>query len=338
MDIVDTNIVLDTPVNKYDISCDLCQFPNIDKTPNPYFIAKGRDFSGIEITEADLGNLFVSNRLKKIFEILFPEQCVFQKTFIDQTNIPTKWWLAIPSNRIISGEVNNEVKRCEKCNQPLHAHPGTQYKFWNKDFEAPYDIIKSENWHCTDSYDWKKTWIGRDVFLSVRLIFLLKKISAKGIYQYAFSKYKKLTKAEKDWIEQELEKLGEFKNITKTEITKETIEKFKYFYSITEESDLKSAQFEKKFKISANEIVKNICNIKYGTKINIGFESPFIVEQIENWKSIKSKTKLIAFAFDEFGNDLLFNPKDKNCPLYIYDHETMIYDLIQESILNLAEI
>ena len=49
MDIVDTNRMLDTPINKYEISCKVCHFPNIDKTPEPYFIAKNRNFSGIEI-------------------------------------------------------------------------------------------------------------------------------------------------------------------------------------------------------------------------------------------------------------------------------------------------
>jgi hypothetical protein len=337
MDIVDINYTSDTPINKYEINCDVCHFPNIDKTPYPYFIVKGRDFSGIEITKADLGNLFVSNRLKKIFEILFPEQCEYKRTFIAQTDIPTKWWLAVPNNTIISGEVKDDVKRCEKCNQPLHAHPGSQYKFWIHDFESSFDIIKSENWHSVAEHDWKETWIGRDIYLSVRLIFLLKKNSAKGIYQYAFSEFKKLTKAEKDWIEQAIEKIGDLKSNTKTEVTKEAIEKFKRFYSIISESDLKSTKFEMKFKISVNEIVKNICNIEYGTEINIGFDTPFVVEQIENWKSTNTKPKLIAFAFDEFGNDLRFNPKDKNCPLYFYDHEIMIYDLIQESILNLTE-
>ena len=165
----------------------------------------------------------------------------------------------------------------------------------------------------------------------------MKKISAKGIEQTnPSSSFKKLTQTEKDWIEQAVEKIGELCQNTKKEITQETIEKFKRFYSITVSIDT-LAQFEKKFKINANEIVKNICNIKCGAEINIGFESPFIVEQIENWKATRTKAKLIAFAFDEFGNYLLFNPKDKNCPLYLYDHETMLYDLIQESILNLAE-
>ncbi len=133
MDILDEHILLDTPVNKYEISCPVCQFPKIDKIPQPYFIAKNRNFSGIEIMIADLGNLFISDRLKQIFEILLPNQCYYQKTYIQDTAISTKWWLAIPKNLVVTGEVNLNVKRCTACNEPLFAHPGSQYKFWNID-------------------------------------------------------------------------------------------------------------------------------------------------------------------------------------------------------------
>jgi hypothetical protein len=337
MDIVDTNTMLDTPINKYEISCKVCHFPNIDKTPQPYFIAKNRNFSGIEIMEADLGNLFVSDRLKQIFETLFPNLCNYRKTFIEGTTITTKWWLAIPNNLVVSGEVKENIERCKVCNEPLYAHPGSQYKFWTQDFEASFDIVKSKNWLSTDDKDWEKSWIGRDTFLSVRLIFLLKKISAKGIYQYAFSKFKQLTKTEKLWIEQSLVNIGELKDNTKNEITREGIDKFRHFYSITGDTHLKAELFEKKFKISVNEITNNICNIKKGIEINIGFDSPFVIEQVENWELTKTKHKLIAFAFDNFGNHLLFDPKDKNCPIYFFDHETMIYDLVHSSILNLTD-
>ncbi|MCL2318904.1 MAG: hypothetical protein FWC45_02375, partial [Treponema sp.] len=269
MDIIDNNQMLDTPVNKYEINCKECLFPNIDKTPDPYFIAKRRDFSGIEIIQADLGNLFVSDRIKKIFEILFPGQCVFEKTFIDQTKIVTKWWLAIPVNMIISGEVKDNVKRCKICNEPLHAHPGSQYEYWHLDAETPFDIIKSKNWHSIDENDWKKSWINRDIYLSIRLIYLLKKISAKGIYQYAFSSFKKLVKNEKEWVEQAIQKIGDLKNIIINEITKEMIEKFIKIYSIKCKSGEQILKFEKKFKITSNEIVKIICNIKEGSEINI---------------------------------------------------------------------
>lgn len=338
MDVLDTHRMLDTPVNKYEISCEVCSFPNIDKTPDPYYIAKGRDFSGIEIAEADLGNLFISNRVKKIFEMLFPTQCTYKKTFIEQSSISTKWWLAVPNNTVFCAEVKDNVKRCKACGEPLHAHPGTQYKIWPHELEASVDIIKSKNWHSIDEKDWKKSWLSRDIYLSLRLISLLKKIAAKGICRLNIidRKYKDLSKKEKLWIEQSIEKIGDLKNNIKTEITKVEIEKFKSVYSIINNSDSNVMLFEKKFKISSNEVTRTVCNLKCGTELNIAFESPFIVEEIENWKLTKTKLKLVAFAFDNHGNYLLFSPVDKNCPLYFYDHETMIYELIQSSIINLA--
>jgi hypothetical protein len=335
MDILDNHSLLDTPVNKYEISCSVCSFPQIDKTPNPYFIAKNRNFSGIEIMLADLGNLFISDRLKQIFEILFPNQCSYQKTFIQETTISTKWWLAIPKNFVVCGEVKPEVKRCTTCNEPLYAHPGSQYKFWNEDIEAEFDLIKSKNWHSTDDKDWKRSWIGRDILISVRLISLLKKLGAKGIYQLASSKYKKLTKEEKNWVENSILKVRDLKTATNFEVTKKSIDKFTKYFSITKITSSANDDFEKKFKIQTNEIIEIICNIKSGTIIDAGFDSPFVVGQFKNWHSTKSKPKLIAFAFDEFGNELLFEPKDKNCSVYYFDHETMIYDLVNSSIINI---
>jgi hypothetical protein len=337
MDILDTHKMLDTPVNTYEVSCTTCSFPNIDKTPNPYFIAKGRALSGIEVMEADMGNLFVSDRVKRILEILCSDQCAYEKTFIYQTGIPTKWWLAIPNTLVINGEVKDNIKRCKVCNQPLHAHPGTQYKFWLHELEAPADIAKASNWHSTDENDWKNWWIGRDVFLSLRLISLLKKISAKGFEKLSLEerKYKSLTTAEKKWVEQSIVKIGSLKDNIKFEVTSDKLDKFKHHFSVTEMPDAIKV-FEKRFKIDSNEITKIICSIKGGTQIDIGFDSPFLIEDVQNWQSTKTKTKLVAFAFDDFGNYLLFSPTDKNCPLYFYDHETMLYDLIQLSILNLT--
>jgi hypothetical protein len=335
MDILDNHSLLDTPVNKYEISCLVCSFPLIDKTPEPYLIAKNRNFSGVEIMLADLGNLFISDRLKQIFEILFSNQCSYQKAFIQETTISTKWWLAIPINLVVNGEVKPKVKRCNACNEPLYAHPGSQYKFWNEDIEAEFDLIKSKNWHSTDDKDWKRSWIGRDILISVRLISLLKKLGAKGIYQLASSKYKKLTKEEKNWVENSILKVGDLKTASNFEVTKKSIDKFAKHFSITKITSSANDDFEKKFKIQTNEIIEIICNIKSGTTIDAGFDSPFVVGQFENWHSTKSKPKLIAFAFDEFGNELLFEPKDKNCSVYYFDHETMIYDLVNSSIVNI---
>jgi hypothetical protein len=332
LDLIDERAMMDTPINTYKVNCEACSFPKIDTTPNPYFVSK-KKLSGIEITQADLGNLLISDRVKQIFEILVPNQCTFLNTFIRDSTITTKWWLAIPNNQIINGEVKSNVKRCPVCNEPLYAHPGSQYKFWIEDIEAEFEIIKAKNWHSTDDKDWKRSWIGRDILISVRLLSLLKKVGAKGIYQYSASKFKKLRIDEKKWVENSLVKIDKFTTCEEFKLTKEAISNFKKHFSITDSENNKL--FEIKFKTPINEIIEAVCNIKSGSKINIGFENTFEVEDLNNWQMTKSKHKLIAFATDSFGNELLFDPKDKNCSIYYYDHETMIYDLVNSSIVNI---
>ena len=338
MDVVDTNYLLDTPINKYKIKCGVCKFPDIDKTPEPYYLAKNRVFTGIEIAEADLGNLLISKRLKQIFETLLPDTCVFRKTYIQGTAISTNWWLAIPKKTFLSGEVKDKVARCKKCKEPLHAHPGSQYKFWIQDFEGRIDILKSKNWHSVDEKDWKRSWIGRDVFLSVRLISLLKKISAKGIYQQAGSKYTSLTRSEKQWTEDAIASIGLLaNNPVRKNIRTGEIAKLIKFFKVEKVSNKKIQYFEKKFKTKPPELIKVLCSANKAIKINTGGNETFRLADVKEWELLKGNKKLISFAFDGFGNSLHFDTKDKLCPVYYYDHETLMYELTHSSILDLIK-
>ncbi|MBB5620391.1 hypothetical protein HDE69_001440 [Pedobacter cryoconitis] len=334
MDILDTEQSLDTPVNSYVVKCGFCSFPDMDIIPDPYYLY--RVFSGIEIMIADLGNLLVSDRVKKVLEVLFPGVCTFNNTFILGTRVSTGWWLAIPVNMILSGEVNDEVPRCGICNEPLHAHPGSQYKFWNTDFAGEYDIVKAENWYGVDEFDWKKSWISRAVFLSVRLISLLKRISAKGIHQQSFSKYKGLTKGEKDWVEKAIVKIGSLARFEhRADVTADDLIRVRRFFNVKVLNEDRINSFQKKFMVKASELVKIICSIDQSVLINTGFREEFSVEEIQNWQSPDGCGKLTGFAFDSIGNCLFFDPKDKLCPLYHYDHETMIYELIHSTIIDI---
>lgn len=336
MDVIGTNYLLDTPINKYKIKCDVCKFPDIDTILSPYYLAKNRVFSGIEITEADLGNLLVSDRVKQIFEILVPSSCIFKKTYIQGTSISTGWWLAAPKNTIVSGNVKSKVVRCKKCNEPLHAHPGSQYKFWIMDFEGHSDIIKSKNWHSIDEQDWKKSWIGRDIFLSVRLISLLKTVSAKGVYQDPYSKYGTLTKAEKKWVKDSVTQLGSLALVKRKNTTTDDVIKLMTFLKLKNIDIEKTRRFEKKFKMKPSELAKAICSHKGNIKINIGSGQFCKIANLKDWQPLKSRKNLIHFAFDEFGNSLLMDAKHRLCPLYYYDHETMAYELIYSSILDIT--
>lgn len=338
MDIIDTNYMLDTPVNTYKVKCDACKFPDIDDTPNPYYLAKNRIFTGIEIIEADLGNLLISDRVKRIFEILIPDNCTYHRTFVQNTNTGTGWWLAIPTTRILSGEVKESVKKCEQCNEPLYAHPGSQYKFWIHDWELHCDVAKSTNWFSADDKDWKKSWIGRNIYLSVRLLSLLNKVSAKGIYKVINSKHKGITKTEKDWVEDSLNKIGPLRTSkTRKQITPEDYSKLKTVLKIGEIKNDRIADFEKKYKRKPTELFQVLCNIEKGIQLDLGNNEKFMIQKMDDWESTPSNKKLIGFAQDDFGNTLHFDITNKMCPIYHYDHETMTYDQIHKSILDLIE-
>ena len=253
MDIIDTNRLLDTPVNSYKVKCNTCKFPDIDDTPNPYYLAKKRIFTGIEIIKADLGNLLISDRVKKIFEIVTPNSCTYQRTFVQNSTTGTHWWLAIPTTKILSGEVNDSVKKCNKCLEPLYAHPGSQYRFWIHDIKSQSDIVKSTNWFSASDSDWKESWISRDIYLSLRLLSLLNKVSAKGVYKSINSDLKGLTKSEKDWVNESLAKIGDLKsNTTRKQITPEDCSKLKAALRIGEVKNDRIADFEKKIQAKAD--------------------------------------------------------------------------------------
>jgi hypothetical protein len=131
----------DSPINKYDIKCKLCEFPDIDTPPEPYFIRKKFTYSNLEIFKADLGNLLLSDRMKNIFSILFIDQLEYKPVYIENSNIKTKWWLGIIKNSVITAEIKDEIPKCKKCNEPLHWHPGSQSKYWLRELESDFDIL-----------------------------------------------------------------------------------------------------------------------------------------------------------------------------------------------------
>ena len=338
MDIVDENRLMDTPVNKYKIKCESCKFPAIDNTPTPYFLAKRRVFTGIEIMEADLGNLLVSDRVKKVFEILLPNVCKYHRTFIEGSNTTTNWWLAIPINTIVSGEVNETVLRFPVCNEPLYAHPGSQYKYWIKDLVSNYDIVKSTNWHSVSDKDWKESWIGRDVYFSLRLVSLLKKISAKGIYKQIGSKFNSLTKEEKTWVEESLIKIGTLRNdSSRKNLTSDDIKKIMTILKVQELRDDKIKDFEKKYKRKPSDLIQVLCSVTKAIELDLGNSDKFIIRDMESWEFVQGNRKLVSFAQDHFGNSLHFDITNKLCPIYHYDHETMIFDQVYGSIMDLID-
>lgn len=341
MDIRDTNRLHETPVNEYGIKCNRCSFPDIEKVPQPYYLLRNRIYSGVEIFEADLANLLVSSRIKAVIERLFPNQCTFYKTYIEGEKISTRWWLAVINNKVISGEVKDEIPRCEYCGEPLYAHPGTQYKNWHHDMEANFDLVKSENWHTISTKNRNEHWLSRDLFLSVRFIGLLKKLKAKGIYQYLYSEYKKLLPAEKLWIDNAFSSIEEDLRIPQSkDISEDEIQWLKDKIERDSDSEDNSESFRSRFKAKSTKLIEVLLSIH--TEIVLDKEAGIKIVPFQSWEinvSIDSKkNKLISFCFDNYGNSWAFDVKDKNLAVYYYNHEYDEYDIVYSTIIEFLKV
>ncbi len=339
MDIIDKLYLLDTPINTYTSTCPACSFPDINTVPKPYYILRRRIGIPQEIQVADLGNILVSKRVKRIIEILFPGQCIFHKTYTFEEKLLTKWWLAEVVHSEVSAEISEGVKKCSHCNEPYSSH-GTQQKYMNYDIVSEYDIVKSKSWFSCSEKDWKETWISRDLFLSVRLINLLKKVKAVGIYQDADSNFKKLLKEEKDWIEEALQKIAavDEKLLSPNDyarISENDIQKMKEVLlphiGITDNYQTNSSyqgfSLTEPLQLLAG-ITGEICfDEKAGATL-------YTQNDWELGKRIKKTASvvLVTFARDQYGNTWQFDIKNPFHPVYYWDHETDEKDVANQTI------
>lgn len=323
MDVLDGNQLLDTPVNQYPIKCKTCSFPDINRVPEPYYLSKRRIFTGIEIITADLGNLLVSPRVKAIIELLLPGTCTFYKTFVKETKKKTDWYLAVPKHMALTGEVKDKVKRCSKCGEPLYAHPGSQYKYWTHEFDSFYDIVKSSNWHSIDEKDWKKSWIDRDVYLSVRFLKLLNKIKVKRIYQQQGSTAKPTSEDEK-WIEASIARLGKLSRLKDAKPNKNDATYLKKRLGVSLLNKKKGEDFFKKHAVSFNEQVMVLLAVTKDITFRSG-EDEITIRPPRFWE-INKKKKLVAFAFNYYGDHWAFDMNKQGCPVFFYDHEVLFYE------------
>ncbi len=203
------------PINLLPQQCSQCGFPNLDHVPQPYFLVKSRTMSPNELALAENGNFFVRERIRRVLELLAPGQCDYFPTCYKGTLQETPWFLAVPVNQVVTAKVNPAIERCQMCGEPESAHPGTQfteYLFgtptrsqplapgWTS--ESAFEILKSSTWGSSDQ-SWS-VWISRDLFLSVQLLHLLKKIKARGFCEATCGKPAAPDQIESAWIKQKL--------------------------------------------------------------------------------------------------------------------------------------
>lgn len=207
------------PINPLPRKCAKCGFPDLDHVPQPYLLVKSRTMTPNELALAENGNFFIRERVQRVLDLLAPGQCTYFPTYYKGTSQQTPWLLAVPNHQVVTGKVNPSIPRCAACEEPRSAHPGSQWiqryvgaqrgsqshdEGWTRD--SDYEVLKSATW-ASSELGWDK-WISRDLFLSVRLLHLLKKIKAKGFYEATCQKPVSPDKRETAWIKEKLEILS----------------------------------------------------------------------------------------------------------------------------------
>jgi len=205
----------DDPLNALPKKCKSCGFPDLDFVPQPYYLVKSRTMTPHELALAAYGNFLIRERVRRVLEQSVPGECNFYPTQFKGTKEAAPWYLAVPKRQVVTAKVDPDIPRCKSCGEPESAHPGTQYSEYlfgktrrNKPkapgyrSDSDYEILKSSTWGSSE-ISWK-LWIGRELFLSVRLLHLLKKLKAKGFYEATCGEPMKPNGEETAWIKQQL--------------------------------------------------------------------------------------------------------------------------------------
>jgi hypothetical protein len=168
-----------------------------------------------ELAPAENGNFLIRDRVHRVLDLVAPRQCSYFPTHFKETTQETPWFLAVPNHQVVTARVKSSIRRCEACGEPRSAHPGTQWseilfgapprdqpkvEGWTSDSE--FEVLKSATWGSSEK-GWDQ-WMSRDLFMSIRLLHLLKKIKAKGFYEATCGKPATPDKDEAAWIAEQL--------------------------------------------------------------------------------------------------------------------------------------
>lgn len=213
-DRMDCREMFSNPINPLPPKCPTCGFPDLDYIPQPYFLVKSRTMSPNELALAENGNFLVRERVRRVFDLLFPGLCTYFPTSYKGTSQTTPWLLAVPNHQVAAAKVKASIPRCDSCGEPRSAHPGSE---WTESLlratprsdgwscELDHDIVKSSTWGSSGR-GWK-FWIFRQLYLSVRLLQLLKKVKAHGFYESSCQKPTSPNHEESAWIKEKLQLL-----------------------------------------------------------------------------------------------------------------------------------
>lgn len=225
---MDTFGNFDLLLNQWPAKCSSCTFPDIDATPEPYLLGRGIAAPG-EYSAAVLGNFLVRPRARRILEIAVPGACKFFPTYEAKTKQTTDWSLAVPQTIVPTKALPEKVKKCSQCGEPK-----TMSHLEAIEFDPPaVDIFKSKQWtssrigeetpwylesHLKSTREsvpkgqWTRLNLDRELWMSSRLLLLLKQQKVKGLDYSAALSNRKPTPREAQWIvekDAEISRLGE---------------------------------------------------------------------------------------------------------------------------------
>jgi hypothetical protein len=350
------------PINPLPAKCTKCGFPDLEFVPQPYFLVKSRTMTPNELALAENGNLFIRERVHRLFELLIPGLCTYYPTCYQNTSQAAPWLLAVPNRQVVQANVKPAIPRCEVCGEPRFAHPGTQWDeclfgspmfrqtlsaAWSRDSE--FDILKSATWGSSER-GWNR-WMSRSLFMSVRLMYLLAKAKAKGVNECTTEKPLAPNKDESAWIREKLQLL-EANGIPLHAEGTLSAEDAKWFreYIATHARNLESnydiKAIERKLKAklpkSYLDFITSVGSISFE---NVDSEEGFTVsictptelefaEYTEEFHDEESRAlNALTFATTGHGDCFCFDVQKgkKEYPVYLYKHECNFFEPYAEN-------
>jgi len=174
-------------LNPLPVACPTCKRVDLDFVPSPYVLGKKIE-SPVDFAPAVAGNLLVRESMKRVLDVVAPGSCKFYPTIHRKTKQPTPWSLAVLQHTETTSEPS--AKKCSKCREPLE---------WSDVMEATsnpiskHEIFKARNWWGDGDR--------RDLYFSVRLETLVKKLRLRGMVRYVDCKQTP-TPEDVKWVEE----------------------------------------------------------------------------------------------------------------------------------------
>jgi len=366
--------------NALPAKCPHCTFPDLGFVSAPYLLARGFA-SPAETAPARLGNFLVRERVKQVLELVVPDACAFFPTVEYKSRKATSWWLAVPKTLLKTAMPTAKAPFCSKCGEPKIWGP-LMGPVWSK--MAQYDskgvdVFKSQEWFSRSTIEddfketnacrkrdnleplpwsdwraeppphperWTRRDLDRELYFSVRLEQLFKRVKIKGQLIRLLS-FEDVSASAQDeaWIGEKLELLAQH-NLTagaKSVVEKSSTSWFKRYLQLNKNTNAKRVDFapiEKKHRLKLPQAYKDFIST-VGEKSFAGINETEGVTavilppaqldfkdyrqgKLKELNEEQSQIDGVMFASTEHGDCFVFDVSKKasgDYPIYHYEHE-----------------